>query len=146
LHWAWRAYAACARREANIAIVVRQDVPLDNLPFGELRKILLGDRQFWSSNVRVTLLVRAPGAREREVVQDDLPDVGGAVPPVLDREGLPCRSSQRPAHRVFERDGGGAGSGDSGRGGFPELSQVPRGLKVLKINGAAPGDKGYSLR
>src|SRR5439155_23181283 len=52
----------------DIAIVVRQDLAVDNLPFGELRKILLGDRQFWTSNLRVTLLMRAPGAREREVV------------------------------------------------------------------------------
>src|SRR5438270_10759653 len=52
----------------DIAIVVRPDVPVDNLSFAELRRVLLGDRQFWSSNVRVTLLVRAPGAREREVV------------------------------------------------------------------------------
>src|SRR5215470_7640198 len=52
----------------DIAIVVRPDVPVDNLTFAELRKVLLGDRQFWSSNVRVTLLVRAPGAREREIV------------------------------------------------------------------------------
>src|SRR5881296_330291 len=51
----------------DIAIVVRQDLPVDNLPFGELRKILLGDRQFWSANLRVTLLMRAPGARERDV-------------------------------------------------------------------------------
>src|SRR5580765_5150030 len=52
----------------DIAIVVRPDVPIENLTFAELRKVLLGDRQFWSSNIRVTLLVRAPGAREREVV------------------------------------------------------------------------------
>src|ERR1700748_3176006 len=52
----------------DIAIVVRPDVPVDNLSFADLRRVLLGDRQFWSSNLRVTLLVRAPGAREREVV------------------------------------------------------------------------------
>ena len=54
--------------EGDIAIVVRPDVPIDNLTFAELRKLMLGDRQFWTSNLRVTLLVRAPGAREREVV------------------------------------------------------------------------------
>ena len=48
--------------------MVRPDVPVDNLTFAELRRLMLGDRQFWSSNLKVTLLVRAPGAREREVV------------------------------------------------------------------------------
>ena len=47
---------------------MRPDVPVDNLTFAELRRVMLGDRQFWASNLKVTLLVRAPGAREREVV------------------------------------------------------------------------------
>src|SRR5258708_40363356 len=54
--------------EGDIAIVVRPDVPVDSLTFAELRRLMLGDRQFWASNLKVTLLVRAPGAREREVV------------------------------------------------------------------------------
>jgi hypothetical protein len=54
--------------EADIAVVVRPDVPVNSLSFAELRRLMLGDRQFWSSNLRVTLLVRAPGARERDVV------------------------------------------------------------------------------
>src|ERR1700704_4863891 len=53
---------------ADIAVVVARDVPLDNITFAELRKLLLGDRQFWSSNIRVTLLIRAPIAHERDVV------------------------------------------------------------------------------
>jgi hypothetical protein len=28
---------------------------------------------------------------------------------------------------------------------FVEASQVPKGLKVLKINGLLPGEKGYPL-
>src|SRR5438552_1728551 len=52
----------------DIAIVVRPDLPIDNLSFAELRKLLIGDRQFWSSSLRVTLLMRAPVAREREVI------------------------------------------------------------------------------
>ncbi len=53
---------------ADIAIVVRPDVPVDNLTFPELRRLMLGEKQYWTSSLRVTLLVRAPGAREREVV------------------------------------------------------------------------------
>jgi hypothetical protein len=29
---------------------------------------------------------------------------------------------------------------------FVETSQVPKGLKVLKIDGRLPGDRGYALR
>src|SRR5215831_15538592 len=52
----------------DVAIVVRPDTPVDSLSLGDLRRVFLGDRQFWSSNLRVTLLVRAPGAHERDVV------------------------------------------------------------------------------
>ena len=52
----------------DIAIVVRPDLPIDTLSFAELRKLLIGDRQFWSSSLRVTLLMRAPVARERDVI------------------------------------------------------------------------------
>src|SRR5437868_8774105 len=52
----------------DVAVVVRPDTPIDNLSFAEARKVFMGDRQYWSSNLRVTLLIRAPAARERDVV------------------------------------------------------------------------------
>ena len=52
----------------DVAIVVRPELPVENLTFGEVRKLLLGDRQFWTPGVRVTLLMRAPAARERDVI------------------------------------------------------------------------------
>src|SRR5438874_10651732 len=55
-------------RAADVAVVVRPDVPIDNLSFGDVRKLFRGDRQFWPSNMRVTLLIRAPSSRERDVV------------------------------------------------------------------------------
>src|SRR5258708_378991 len=54
--------------DAGVAVVVRPDTPVDDLGFAEVRKLLMGDRQYWSSNLRVTLLIRAPAARERDVV------------------------------------------------------------------------------
>ena len=57
-----------ASAAAEVAIVVRPDVPVDNLSFADLRKVLLGDRQFWTSGLRVTLVIRSPGSHEREVV------------------------------------------------------------------------------
>src|SRR5260370_27377963 len=54
--------------DADIGIVVRKDLPVDNLTLAEVRKLFMGERQFWSSKMRVTLLIRAPEARERDVV------------------------------------------------------------------------------
>ena len=41
----------------DVAVVVNPRVPVDDLSFSELRRILLGDRQYWSSGLRVTLLI-----------------------------------------------------------------------------------------
>jgi hypothetical protein len=52
----------------GFAVVVSPDVPINGLSMAELRKLFLGDRQFWNSNLRVSLLIRAPVARERAVI------------------------------------------------------------------------------
>src|SRR2546427_515555 len=59
---------SAAQTGADVAVVVHPTVPVDDLSFTEVRKLLLGDRQFWNSDLRVTLLIRAPQAKERDVV------------------------------------------------------------------------------
>jgi len=131
---------------ADIAIVVRPDVPVDNLTFAELRRLFLGDRQFWTSSVRVTLLVRAPGAREREVVLKTIYQMSEAqfrqywIAKVFRAEAASgpriVYSSEMAAELV---------SGMPGAVAFVDADLVPKGLKVLKINGLLPGAKGYPL-
>src|ERR1700739_337777 len=132
---------------ADIAIVVRPDVPADNLTFPELRRLMLGEKQYWSSSLRVTLLVRAPGAREREVVLQSIYQMSEA------------QFRQYWIAKVFRAE---AASGPRivysnemaeeltaampGAVAFVDAAQVPKGLKVVKINGLLPGDKGYPLR
>ena len=132
--------------QANIAVVVRPDVPVNGLTFAELRTLLLGNRQFWSSNLRVTLLTRAPGAREHEVVLKTVYLMSEA------------QFQQYWIAKVFREE---ATSGPRivyshemavalalaipGAIAFLDASQIPPGLKVLKINGLLPGEKGYPL-
>jgi len=144
----WNGFSTTAAGADNdIAIVVRPDVPVENLTFAELRRLMLGDRQFWTSNLRVTLLVRAPGAREREVVLKTIYQMSEA------------QFRQYWIAKVFRAE---AASGPKivysnemaeeltaampGAVAFVEAPQVQKGLKVLKINGLLPGDKGYPLR
>ena len=136
-----------AAGDADIAIVVRPDVPVDNLTFGELRRLMLGDRQFWTSNLRVTLLVRSPGTRERDVVLKNIYRMSEA------------QFRQYWIAKVFRAEAA-AGPrivysndmateltlGIPGAVAFVEADQVPKGLKVLKIDGKLPGEKGYVLR
>ena len=145
----WAGLAALRLRAAggDIAIVARRDLPLDNLPFGELRKVMLGDRQFWTSNLRVTLLMRAPGAREREVVLRVIYQMSEA------------QFRQYWIAKVFRAEAAGGPriiySNDMavelveaipGAVAFLDAAQAPRGLKILKINGLLPADRAYPLR
>jgi len=56
------------RSDVAVAIVVHPDTRVSNLSFDELRRIFRGDQQFWSDGSRITLLVRAPVAQERNMV------------------------------------------------------------------------------
>lgn len=132
---------------SDIAIVVRPDVPVDDLSFAELRRVLLGDRQFWSLNVRVTLLVRAPGAREREVVLKNIYQMSEAqfrqywIAKVFRAEAASVPRIVYSNEMAVE-----LALAIPGAVAFVEASQAPKGLKVLKINGLLPGEKGYPLR
>ncbi|MEO8945111.1 MAG: hypothetical protein ABI338_01340, partial [Gemmatimonadaceae bacterium] len=55
-----------------LAIVVNPKSTVTNLSFNDLRRIFLGDEQFWPDRSKITLLVRAPVARERVVVLDEI--------------------------------------------------------------------------
>src|SRR6185437_9418008 len=57
-----------AAADGDIAVVVHPGVPVSSLTFPEVRKLLFGDRQYWTPDLRVTLVMRAPVAREREIV------------------------------------------------------------------------------
>jgi ABC-type phosphate transport system substrate-binding protein len=133
--------------EGDIAIVVRPDVPVDNLTFAELRRLMLGDRQYWASNLKVTLLVRAPGAREREVVLKTIYQMSEAqfrqywIAKVFRAE-----AASGPRIVYSNETAAELASAIPGAVAFVEAANVPKGLKVLKINGRLPGDKGYPLR
>lgn len=60
--------AVAQRSEHAVAIVAHPDTKVSNLSFDELRRIFRGDRQFWPDGSRITLLVRAPEAQERNLV------------------------------------------------------------------------------
>ena len=137
---------AQAAEDNAVAIVVRPDVPVDNLSFAELRRLLLGDRQFWSSNLKVTLLVRAPGARERGVVLRTIYQMSEAqfrqywIAKVFRAE-----TPSQPRIVYSTEMAAELATAIPGSVTFVDAAQVPSGLKVLKINGLLPQQEGYPL-
>ncbi len=132
---------------ADIAVVVRPDTPADDLTLAQTRKLLLGEQQFWNSNLRVTLLLRAPVARERDVVLKVIFRMNEAefrqywISKLFQAEVASgpkvVYSNEMAAELVSALPGSVA---------FVDASQVPKGLKVLKIDGKLPGQAGYPLK
>ena len=143
---AW-ASPAGAQAGQDIAVVVHPDVALDNLTLPELRRILLGDREFWSTGVRVTLLIRAPIARERDVAVQSVCQMTEAqfrqhwIGKVFRAENPNSPkivySSEMALDQVARLPGAIS---------FVPAAQVGRSVKVLKIDGRSPGQPGYRLR
>ena len=138
---------AQAAQPSDIAVVVHPDVSLDNLPLTELRRIILGDREFWPSGVRVTLLLRAPVAKERDVAVKDVCEMTEAqfrqhwIAKVFraDTQSTPkiVYSGEMALDQVSRTPGALT---------FVLASSVARGVKVLKIDGKSPGQPGYPLK
>lgn len=139
---------AAAQAGADIAVIVNNDVPVDNLTYAELRRVLLGDREFWAPGMRVALLVRAPVARERDAAVKNVCKMTEA------------QFRQHWIGKVFRND---TASGPkivystemaidqvkrtTGALTFVEASATSgKGLKILKIDGKLPGQAGYLIK
>jgi hypothetical protein len=133
-----------AAAEDALAVVVNPSVQLDDLEFAELRKIMLGDRQFWPSGERVTLIIRGPVAPERTVLLEQVYKMSEAefrqywIAKVF-------RAEARAGPRVVVSNDEAADLVGVIPGAITVIkaSDVPEGLKVLKIDGRSPGAAGY---
>ena len=134
-------------RGGDIAVVVNADTPITDLSLSEVRKVFLGDRQYWNSKLPVVLLMRAPAARERDVVLRVIYQMSEEqykqywVAKVY-------RSEVTGAPKVVYSDSmqyelvsamPGAIAAVDGRNVHP-------GVKVVRVDGMLPGEKGYPLR
>jgi ABC-type phosphate transport system substrate-binding protein len=131
----------------DIAVIVHPDIKVDNLSLADLRRILLGDREFWPSGPRVTLLIRAPVARERDAIVKNVCEMTEA------------QFRQHWIGKVFRAE---TPSGPkivySREMALDQVSRTPgaialveaplagKAVKVLKIDGKSPGQAGYALK
>ena len=140
------ASTADAQTTEAVAIVVHPDVAIDRLTLAELKSIFLAERQYWQDRSRITLLVRAAVAPERDLI---LTEIYGMSED---------RYRQYWIGKMFRSE---VASGPKivfstdmlrdlvtvipGTIGFVPVSDVGPGLKVIRIDGMLPGDEGYPL-
>jgi ABC-type phosphate transport system substrate-binding protein len=132
----------------DMAVVVNKANPANDLSSGELQRMFMGETKFWNkSKSVVTVIMRAPGAPERDVVLN-------VVFRMSDTEYRKYwigrmnsgEASAVPAE-VFASGGlQGLVRDIPGAIGVVRASEVNSGVKVLKVDGHLPGDSGYSFR
>jgi ABC-type phosphate transport system substrate-binding protein len=131
----------------DIAVVVNASNPVNDLSLSELRNMLTGDRRFWKGNVRIKLILREPGTRERDAVLGLLLEVDNKAFAAQWRarvfrgeatdKPLSVRSASQVEQYLLENPGGIT---------FMTAKTTVPQLKVLRLEGKRPGEHGYALK
>ena len=136
-----------ASQAGEIAIVVNASNPVNDVSLPELRNMLMGDRRFWKGNVRVKLILREPGVRDRDAVLALLLKMDNKAFAAQWRakvfrgeaseEPLSVPAASQIEQYLLENPG--AITFITGKITAPKL-------KVLRLEGKLPGDQGYALK
>jgi ABC-type phosphate transport system substrate-binding protein len=131
----------------RIAVIVNIENPVDHLSVSELQRIVLGERQSWSTKIPLVLMMRNEQSRERSLLLQKV-----------------CRMTDSEYHhywtgKIFRGEvtsepvtlpsvGTALNFVSSIKGGisFVDGANVRPGVKVLRIDGRLPGEPGYPLQ
>jgi ABC-type phosphate transport system substrate-binding protein len=139
--------AAQTARGTDIAVVVHPDTPVDDLSLAEVRKVLLGERQYWNSKLPVVLLIRAPVARERDVVLRVIYQMTETQFKQFWVAKIFRAEAASPPKIVYSNDMQyELVAAMPGAIAFVDARNVRPGLKVLRVDGRLPGERDYPLR
>lgn len=139
--------SAQTSRGADIAIVVNADTPVTDLSLSEVRNVLLGERQYWNSKLPIVLLIRAPVARERDVVLRVIYQMSEAQFKQYWVAKVYRAEAASPPRIVYSSDMQyELLTALPGAIAFVDSRNVRPGVKVLRVDGHLPGDREYPLR
>jgi len=134
-------------RAADIAVVVHSDTPVTDLSLSDVRKVFLGERQYWNSKLPVVLLIRAPVARERDIVLRVIYQMSEAQFKQYWVAKIFRAEAASPPKIVYSNDMQyELVSAMPGAIAFVDARNVRPGLKVVRVDGHLPGDREYPLR
>ncbi len=138
---------AAGTADQAVAVIAHPRVPVADLKLSELRRLFLGERQFWSQDLPVVLLVPAQGLSEREIL----------LSRVLNKT-----ENEYRAHwiaKIFRNEAAFAPkvtpSSDvtldlvsrvPGALALVNASSIPARVKMITVDGKHSGDAAYALR
>ena len=134
-------------RDSDVAVVVNADTPVTDLSLAEVRKVFLGERQYWNAKLPVVLLIRAPVARERDLVLRMIYQMTEAQFKQYWVAKIFRAEVTAPPKIVYSNDlQFELVSAIPGAIAFVDSRSVRPGVKVLRVDGKLPGDENYPLR
>jgi len=149
LGWVCLACAVMAAQshDADVAIVVHPDTPVSNLTLADVRKVFLGERQYWNANLPVVLLIRAPVARERNVVLKTIYQMSESQFKQYWIAKIFRAEAATAPKVVYSNDmANELAAAIPGAIAFIDVREVRPGTKVIRVDGHLPGEPGYPLR
>lgn len=134
-------------RGTDVAVVVNADTPITDLSLAEVRKVFLGDRQYWNAKLPVVLLIRAPVAKERDVVLRVIYQMTEEEFKQYWVVKIFRAEATAPPKIVYSNDMQyELLTALRGAIAFVDARNVHPGVKVIRVDGMLPGDKDYPLR
>jgi ABC-type phosphate transport system substrate-binding protein len=130
----------------DLAIVVNPQTPVTKLTFAELRQVFLGDKQYWTPDMPVVLLIRAPTSGERDAVLNTIYQMQEAQFKQYWIAKIFRADLSSPPKIVYSNDAANALIENvAGAIAFIPANDVKPGLKVLRVDDRLPGEPGYRL-
>lgn len=141
--------AATARAEGGVtySLIASPDVKLGDLTLGEARRLMLGERRFWSDGLPVTTLVPGSGNPARRFLLERLFRMSESA---YRRHtlGQLYRGELDYAPKVVASDDEAIAFVAAGRGVAALVASfgvLPDSVRVLRVDGRRPGETGYPL-
>jgi|SRR5215204_5303516 len=133
-------------RNNDLAIVVHPSTPISKVTFAELRQVFLGEKQYWTKDVPIVLLIRAPTSAERNAVLNVIYQM---KEPQFKQYWIAkifrAELSSPPKIVYSNASANDLVSTIVGSIAFMAAADVRPGLKVLRVDDLLPGEPGYRL-
>jgi phosphate transport system substrate-binding protein len=136
------------RPQVELAIIVNKSNPNDNLSFSDLREYFKVERGNWpGGGGKVRVIMREPGVAEREAVLRLIYDMNEKD---FNSYFLGKKFSgeilEEPRLRTSTPDMIKTISNVPGAIGYVRADEVDASVKVIRVDGLAPGDAGYKIK
>jgi ABC-type phosphate transport system substrate-binding protein len=138
--------AAVGGADTAVAVIVNQSSSVRDLSMRDLEKMLKVEKQYWDDGKKVYLVLQESGSAEKEIVREKLLHMSEADVKKLmlaklfrgDITALPKTLSSRASVVKFVATIPNAI-------GYVDVSATDASVRILRIDGKAPGDPGYQL-